>query len=75
MEIRFNPDLQDRLARRAAQQGLDPSQVVQDVVLRFFEQEDRFTAAIEIGAAELDRGDFLTHEEVGTRLGRFLRPQ
>mgnify|MGYP001552300372 CR=1 FL=1 len=31
---------------------------------------ERFIAAVELGEAELDRGDFLTHEEVGARVPR-----
>jgi hypothetical protein len=40
---------------------------VQDVVARHFEEEDRFVEAVK-------RGDFLTHEQVGDRLRRFLQP-
>jgi len=74
MEVHFPLDLQNRLTQRATQQGRAPDEVVQEVVARFFEQEDRFIAAVERGEAALDRGEFLTHEQVGERLQRFLRP-
>lgn len=32
-----------------------------------------FTEAVAHGEAALERGDSLTHEQVGERLGRFLR--
>lgn len=74
MEVHFNPDLQARLAHRANQQGLKPDEVVQDVVTRYFEEEDRFVEAVKRGEAALERGEFLTQEQVGERLRRFLQP-
>ena len=74
MEVNFTPDLQARLTQRASQQGLDPDEVVQDVVARYFEEEDRFVEAVKRGEAALERGEFLTHEQVGERLRRFLQP-
>jgi predicted transcriptional regulator len=74
MEVHFNPDLQARLTQRANQQGRNPDEVVQDVVARYFEEEDRFVQAVKRGEAALERGDFLTHEQTGERLRRFLQP-
>jgi len=74
MDVQFTPDLQARLTERAAQQGVNPNEVVQDVVARYFKEEDRFIAAVKRGEAALDRGEFLTHEQVGERLRRFLQP-
>jgi predicted transcriptional regulator len=74
MEVQFSTDLQSRLAERAAQKGLAPNDVVVDVVARYFQEEDRFVQASKIGEAALDRGESLTHEQVGKRLGRFLKP-
>lgn len=73
MEIHFDADLQVRLAERAAQQGRNPDELVQDVVAHYFELEDRFVKAVEHGEAALERGEVLTHEQVGERLKRFLR--
>jgi len=72
MEVQFTPDLQARLTQRAAQQGVNPNDVVQDVVARYFEEEDRFVEAVKRGEAALERGEFLTHEQVGERLQRCL---
>jgi predicted transcriptional regulator len=74
MEVHFPPDVQARLAERAAQQGRRLDETVQDVVARYFEEEDRFVEAVKRGEAALERGDFLTHEQVGDRLRRFLEP-
>lgn len=73
MEVHFSPDLQARLIQRATHEGLNVDEVVQDVVARYFEEEDRFTQAVKRGEAALERGEFLSHEQVGERLGRFLQ--
>jgi predicted transcriptional regulator len=74
MEVQFTPDVQARLAERATQEGLNPDEVVRDVVARYFEEEDRFVEVVKRGEAALERGEFLTHEQVGERLRRFLQP-
>ncbi len=74
MEVQFTPDLEARLAERAARQSLNPGEVVRDVVARYFQEEDRFIEAVKRGEAALDRGESLTHEQAGERLRRFLQP-
>lgn len=74
MEVHFTPDLQARLTQRATQEGRALDETVQDVVARYFEEEDRFFEAVKRGEAALERGEFLTHEQVGDRLRRFLQP-
>jgi predicted transcriptional regulator len=74
MEVHFSPDLQARLTQRATEQRCNLEEAVQDVVARYFEEEERFVEAVRQGEAALDRGEFLTHEEVGERLRRFLQP-
>ena len=74
MEVHFTPDLQARISQRAAQQGRNFDETVQDVVARYFEEEDRFVEAVKRGEAALERGECLTHEQVGDRLRRFLQP-
>ena len=74
MEVHFKPDLQARLTQRATEQGRNLNETVQDVVARYFEEEDRFIEAVKRGEAALDRGEFLTHEQMGDRLRRFLQP-
>jgi predicted transcriptional regulator len=63
--------MQARLSQRATQQGVNLNDVVQEVVARYFEEEDRFVQAVQRGEAALERGEFLTHEQVGERLRRF----
>jgi len=73
MEVHLSPELEAKVARSAAEQGCDPDKFVQEIVTRHFEEEARFLAAVRRGEEPLDRGEFLTHEEVGKRMGRFLR--
>ncbi|MGA3373978.1 MAG: hypothetical protein ABSC48_19725 [Terracidiphilus sp.] len=74
MEVLFAPELEAKLARSAAQQGRNPGELVQQVVARYFDEESRFIDAVNRGENALLQGDFLTHEQVGHRLERFLRP-
>ena len=74
MEVHFTPELEAKLAQSAAQQGRNPDELVQDVVARHFEEERRFLEAVNRGEEGLERGEYLTHEQVGQRLERFLRP-
>jgi len=46
---------------------------VRDVVSRYFEEEARFVEAVMMGEDALQRGEYLTHEQVGERLQRFLQ--
>lgn len=59
MEVQFKADLQARLSELAAQKGVRPNEVVQDVVARYFAEEDRFVEAVKRGEAALERGAFL----------------
>ena len=74
MEVHLTPDLQAKLINSAAQQGRNPDELVQDVLARYFEEEVRFVEAVKRGEEALQRGDYLTHEQVGQRLERFLEP-
>jgi predicted transcriptional regulator len=74
MEVQFTPDIEARLAERAARERLDPHEVVQEVIARYFLEEDRFLEAVKRGECALESGEHLTHEDVGERLRRFLEP-
>jgi predicted transcriptional regulator len=74
MEVEFSPEIEARLAERAARQSLSPDETVRDVVTRYFQEEDRFIEAVRRGEAALASGESLTHVQVGERLRRFLEP-
>ncbi len=73
MEVHFSPEVEAKLTDSAAQQGRNPDELVQDAVSRFFEEETRFVEAVKRGEDALQRGEYLTHEQAGQRLERFLR--
>ena len=74
MEVHFTPEQEAKLAQSAAQQGRNPDELVRQVVARYFEEESRFADAVKRGEEALERGEYLTHEQVGQRLERFLQP-
>jgi predicted transcriptional regulator len=43
------------------------------LIARHVEEETRFVEAVKRGEAALQRGEYLTHEQVGQRLQRFLK--
>jgi hypothetical protein len=57
-----------KLASSATQQSRKP-----DVVSGYFEEEARFVEAVKCGEDALQRGDDLTHEQVGDRRLRRFR--
>ena len=73
MEVHFTPETEARLTQSAAQQGRDPGDLAREIVARYFQDEIRFVEAVRRGEDALDRGEYLTHEEAGQRLQRFLQ--
>ena len=69
--MNFTTNLEARLTERSTQQGRRPDEFVQDVVARYLDEEDRFIEAVKRGEDALERGEYLTHEQVGE--GRPLR--
>ena len=74
MEVHFSPELEAKVTQSAVQQGRRPDEVVQDVVSRYFDEEARLVEAVKRGEQALERVEYLTHEQVGQRLERFVRP-
>ena len=68
MEVHVTPELEAKLAHIAARQGRDTEELVQEVLIRYLEQEARFTEAVQKGIASADRGDLLDHDEVVSRI-------
>jgi len=74
MEVHLTSDLQVKLANSAAKQGRNPDELIEDVLTRYLEEEERFVEAVKRGEEGLQRGEYLTHEQVGQRLQRFIDP-
>jgi predicted transcriptional regulator len=74
MEVHFTPELEAKLKQSATQRGRNPDEFVQEVVAQYFHEESRFIEAVNRGEQALDRGDYLTHQQVAQRLERLLTP-
>ena len=72
MQVHFTPEIEAKLTKSAAEQGQQPDEWVQQVITRHFDEEGRFLEAVRVGEAAIENGDFLTHEQVGLRIGRHL---
>ncbi|HXM39788.1 MAG TPA: hypothetical protein VN924_00965 [Bryobacteraceae bacterium] len=73
MEVHVAGELEAKLATSAALQGCSPDQLVEDALTRYFEEEARFVEAVKRGEGAIQRGEYLTHDQVGQRLLRFLQ--
>lgn len=72
MELNVPIDLEAKLARAASRRGLLPEALALEALERAVDYEDWFLVEVEKGLAQADRGEVLTHEEVGERLDRRL---
>jgi predicted transcriptional regulator len=72
MDIRLNADLQAKLTKLAAQRGRDPEMLAQEAIERFVDYDAWFIAEVERGLAQIERGEVLSHDEVGARLEKLL---
>ncbi len=72
MEVHLNLEIQTKLSRIAAARGSDPEMLAREVIERFVDYDDWFIREVEKGLAAADRGEFLTHEEVATRIEKRL---
>ena len=73
MEVRLTPEQQQELAQLATSRGRDAETLAQEAISRYLEEEARFIAAVKRGEEALERGDYLTHEQVGKRLERLFQ--
>ncbi len=73
MGVRLQPEKEAQLAQIAAQRGLDPDELAQQVLTRYLEDDRHFVEAVNLGLAAADRGDFVEHEEVGKKLKQILQ--
>ena len=74
MEVHVTGELEAKLTRSAAMQGRNPDDLVHDVLKSYFEDEARLMEAVKRGEDALQRDEYLSQEQVGQRLRRFLQP-
>jgi len=73
MEANFGPELEARIRHSAARLGREPEELAREVLTRYFEEEARFVDAVRRGEESFERAGYLTHEQVGEGLHRFLQ--
>ncbi len=74
MEVHFTPELQAKLDSVAAEIPAGADQYVQQLVEHYLDHDLWFRQKVKASLDQLDRGEFLSHEEVGERLGKMFQP-
>jgi predicted transcriptional regulator len=72
MELNVPPDLETKLARAADRRGIAAEALALEAIERAVEYDDWFLREVEKGLAQIERGEVLTHEDVGGRLEKRL---
>ena len=72
MEVTFPSDLEDKLSRLASRQGRHRDALVVEAVARLVDHDAWFAAEVDRGLAQIESGQTLSHEDVGTRLRKHL---
>jgi len=73
MEVHLTPELQAKLARIAGDNNRGVEEYVQQLVEHYLDHDAWFRQEVKKGLDQLDRGEFVSHEEVGTRLNQMFR--
>ncbi len=72
MEVVLSPDLQAKLTRMAHERGTDAQALAREAIERLVDYDEWFVREVEKGLAQIERGETLTHDEVGARLEKRL---
>ena len=73
MELTLSPEQEAQLVRIANRTGRDATSLAQEAITHLLEHEERFIEAVEKGLASQDRGESVSHREVGRRIEGLLR--
>ena len=73
MEVHLPPELQAKVDRAAAENNSGAEEYVKQLVEHYLEHDAWFRQQVKKGLYQLDRGEFLTHEEVGARIDQMFR--
>jgi predicted transcriptional regulator len=74
MEISLTREMEERLNQVASQAGKGMEEVVQELVANYLEHDIWFRQEVARGLASLDRGESVSHDEMGRRMERRFRP-
>ena len=73
MEVHLPPELQAKVDQAAAENNSGAEEYVKQLVEHYLDHDAWFRQQVKKGLDQLDRGEFLTHEEVGARFDRMFR--
>jgi predicted transcriptional regulator len=73
MEVHLSPELQAKVERAAAESKSGAEEYVKQLVEHYVDHDAWFRQQVTRGLEHLDRGEFLTHEEVGARIDQMFR--
>jgi predicted transcriptional regulator len=74
MEVHFTLEPQARVESVAAENRRGADEYVQQLVESYLDHDAWVRQKVTASVAKLDRGEFLTHEDVGARLRKILQP-
>jgi predicted transcriptional regulator len=73
MEVHLPPELQAKVERAAAENNSGAEEYVKQLVEHYLEHDAWFRQQVKKGLDQLDRGESLSHEEVGARIDQMFR--
>jgi predicted transcriptional regulator len=72
VEVHFTPELQAKVDRVAAENRRDSDEYVQQLVEHYVDHDAWFRQKVTASLGKLDRGEFISHEELGARLQKMF---
>ncbi len=72
MEVNLPRDLESKLTLAAGRRGVPAETLAREAIERAVDYDEWFIREVEKGLAQIDAGQVLTHDAVGTRLEQKL---
>jgi predicted transcriptional regulator len=72
MELHLSQELEGTLAAAASRRGVSVEALAHETLERALDYDDWFIGEVEVGLAQVEAGQTLTHEGVGARLAKKL---
>jgi predicted transcriptional regulator len=72
MDVHFTPEQEAQLSQIASYNDTDAEQLVKEAALHLVRQDAQFRAAVRLGIAQADRGEFIEEDEMDARIEQML---
>jgi predicted transcriptional regulator len=73
MELDFSSELQAKLAHIAAENKSGAEEYVRQLVERYIDHDAWFRKKVRTGLRQLDREEFVSHEEISSRIDQIFQ--